>query len=344
MNLIARRPDGAAPVRASSWWSVSSLFRFAAGLAVWLCVGVGVGVSVAAVPARAAATEQTTSEKLVLIVRKIIVESAKVGIEEAGTRLMGSSWKYLKVALSPLLDELKRRYPSFASIIDGTSPNAEKQAAQISERIAADPRLQALVVDGFADLRAGQRDIVTRIGELQAVLYRQNESILALQRTSDEKLDRLLAQVDELARQRPGMAYTENFTLFDLAGTWTMVETQPPLPAACTFEEGEYGLVVNPSSASSATGEFSIPLVLDPSDKALLFPELDTLCPTVESGDSSSRTTQIMLLGSLIRLGLSSDSGYSFSREVQVSADKLILSWIDETNGRRHRWIFARQP
>jgi YD repeat-containing protein len=46
------------------------------------------------------------------------------------------------------------------------------------------------------------------------------------------------------------------------------------------------------------------------------------------------------LYGSLLRLGI----GHTFvlTREVEISANRMTLSWIAE--GRRKRWIFQRNP
>jgi hypothetical protein len=331
---VSDRPRcGAArsPLRAAfTWHRVSAL--------ITLCLLISVGWP----RAIAASDDQTTSAKLVLVAKKIIIESAKVGLEEAGTRLMGSSWKYFKAALSPLFEELKRQYPSFARVLDTSGPGAQTEAARIADRLSTDPQLQALIVDGFANLKNGQREIINRIGEMQAVLYRQNESMMALQRASDEKLEKILAQVNELARQQPAKDYTENVTMYDLEGEWTMVGAQPPLPASCEFERGKYALVLKPVDALNATGDYAFPMPLDPDERALL--GANTSCITVRSGNQQVRSVRVVLYGSFLRIPLSSSGAFYYGREVLVSADRMILSWTDKAEGRRNRWIFQRSP
>ena len=278
----------------------------------------------------------TTSSKIIEVTKKIIISAAKVGIETAGSSLMGPAWPYLKAAVRPVLDELKERYPGFASAINGYGPNAEAEAARAVDAISTDPRLQNLIIDGFSNLESGQRNIVNRIGELETILSRQNESILILQKASDKKIDRLIALVDKLAKERPNKIYTEGITMYDISGEWTLERFQPPLPATCEFRPGQYGLSIDViDSAMSATGSFSLVLpLLDPEDKELFDVTSDCLW-------LAEPKTSMALYGSILRIHISGN--YYFSYEVEIRGNILDLSWIN-AEGKTEYLTFSRNP
>jgi hypothetical protein len=41
----------------------------------------------------------------------VIREGAKIGMDEAGTRICGSAWQYVKQVIAPVVGELQKRYP-----------------------------------------------------------------------------------------------------------------------------------------------------------------------------------------------------------------------------------------
>jgi len=53
------------------------------------------------------------NSSLVSVTKQVIRAAAKYGIEEAGTRIMGSAWAPFKAMLSPVFVELEKRYPKF---------------------------------------------------------------------------------------------------------------------------------------------------------------------------------------------------------------------------------------
>jgi len=281
-------------------------------------------------------SDDTTSSKIILVAKKIILNAAKLGLEEAGTRLMGSTWPYFKAAMSPILTELKERYPGFASALDASGPNAEAEASRAINEISNDPKLQALIIDGFANIQNGQREIVNRIGEMEEVLHNQNESIINLHIASDKKIDKLIASVERLERQQPMKIYTEGITMFDLEGVWTLVNVEPPLPASCQFEQGKYGVWINVVDAMNATGGYTIPFPVTAEDKELLFPDLTTNCPSIQD-----KNRKFAIFGSILRMQIE-DNMY-FAREIKVISNYLILSWVDD-DGQYHQWRYIKNP
>lgn len=282
-------------------------------------------------------SDGTTSSKIILIAKKIIFDAAKLGLEEAGTRLMGSAWPYFKAVMTPILDELKERYPGLASALNASGPNAEAEVSRAANEISNDPKLQALIIDAFSNIENGQREIVNRIGEMEAVLSRQNETIISLQIASDKKIDRLIALVEKLESQQPKKVYTEGITMFDLEGVWTLTNVEPPLPDSCHFEQGKFGISLHQIDAMNATGEYTIPIPLTAEEKKFIFPDLKTNCPTLED-----KNRKFAIFGSILRIQV--DKNWYFAREVKVSSSQLILSWINENDGRYHSWKFIKNP
>ena len=73
-----------------------------------------------------AESSDTTHNNLVSVTKQVIRAAAKFGIEEAGTRIMGSAWTPFKAMLSPVFSELEKRYPNFflLDVPPGVRPTA----------------------------------------------------------------------------------------------------------------------------------------------------------------------------------------------------------------------------
>ncbi|MEJ2652638.1 MAG: hypothetical protein P8173_12810 [Gammaproteobacteria bacterium] len=268
----------------------------------------------------------TTSDKIISITKTIILKSAELGLNEAGSRLLGSAWPYFKTALDPLFQELKKRFPSFSTIESGATTSNSNLQKRIVNEISKDPALESLILDGFANLKKGQREIINQLGDIQKVLAQQNEKIADLQVSTNQKLDQMLQLLKHAQKQSPQINYTSGLTMYDIEGTWTLVREDPP---GCHFKEGDLGMVISPTDALHANGQYDlIMLPMGPADQRK--------CMVINSPNVGDEG--FALLGTLLKIRLSKE--WSMAREVERENCVLKLSWLDETEGIRRYWYF----
>jgi hypothetical protein len=109
------------------------------------------------------------SPRLVSLVKRILYESVKVGVDEAGTRVCGSGWPYVKAAMEPLVEELQRRYPKlFFAGADGE---------QAADALSKDAELQGLLTEGFQKLNEGQKHILKVLADQDETLQEIGQSL-----------------------------------------------------------------------------------------------------------------------------------------------------------------------
>ena len=139
---------------------------------------------------------------LVSVTKQVIRAAATLGIEEAGTRIMGSAWKPFKAMLSPVVAELERRNPKLflLNVEPGGTPDAEarKVASQALQEIDRDPEIRRLIAIGFESLDKGQREITQRIEKIVLRLDAIDVSIDNLAQRSDERFERIIRQLTHI--------------------------------------------------------------------------------------------------------------------------------------------------
>lgn len=112
-----------------------------------------------------------TSE-IISLAKQIVRGAVGVGLDEAGTRLCGpAAWKYVQKMLSPVVDELQRRFPKLFLVPE----EAEKAITALS----SDEGLQNMLNRGFASLESGQEEIL-------ALLAQQNETLRVIGTSIDD--------------------------------------------------------------------------------------------------------------------------------------------------------------
>ena len=101
------------------------------------------------------------------IAQAVIRKGAEIGLDEAGTRIAGSAWPYIKKVMAPVVEELERRYPKLFLVGDReASASAEKAANELSQ----DLQLQKIVDDGLASLKQGQEEILRLLSKYDGTL------------------------------------------------------------------------------------------------------------------------------------------------------------------------------
>jgi tetratricopeptide (TPR) repeat protein len=105
------------------------------------------------------------SNSLLELAKKVIRKAGEVGLDAAGGYVCGPAWPYAKKMLSPVLEELERRYPKLFLV----SEEAAKAAKDLSE----DKALQELLQSGFAGLKSGQEQIL-------AALVRHDKTLIEI--------------------------------------------------------------------------------------------------------------------------------------------------------------------
>ena len=167
----------------------------------------------------------TTSSKLVEIAKCVVINAAEIGVEDAGSRLMGSAWPYLKSALKPLFGELEHRYPRFAELIAKPGPDADKLTNQITNDISKDPKLKEAILFGFANIACGQNDILVRIRAIEETLSEQESDLKNSLSLIDKKVDEVASRVEYFTERYSRSIILENFTMYDLEGSWKLIES-----------------------------------------------------------------------------------------------------------------------
>ena len=272
---------------------------------------------------------ETTTSKILDVTKRIISKAAKVGVNEAGTRILGSSWRYFEPVVDSIFDELEPKDENLSKLkTNNPGVDGERIARQVVEEISNNPKIKNLITNEFANLKRGQREIINRLSRIENVLLEQGDKISDFQKSSDEKLNYIISKIDRMERDRPGMNYTSGITMFDLEGIWTLVEKVPP---TCSFTPGTYGLAIVPIDAFEATGNYS--LVLEP-----------TIIPSVSDNPvcmNPRMEETIGLYGTLLRIPISDE--WYMAREVYISGNRMVLSWTDG-DGQKLKWIFERSP
>lgn len=117
-------------------------------------------------------TQAMDKSKLITTAQKILLAGVKIGLDEAGTRLLGpTAWKYFKVILQPIIDELKTQYPAL-SFDAPSSKEAVEAAKQAVDELSTDTQLHELLINNFNKLTDGQITIINGIEELDTKLAR----------------------------------------------------------------------------------------------------------------------------------------------------------------------------
>lgn len=143
--------------------------------------------------------------QFISVTKQIIRAAAKLGVEEAGTRIMGSAWGPFKAILTPVFDELEKRYPNFflLEVPKGITPPSEAQLASEKAILAleTDHQLQQMLQDGFNKLEHGQFEIKNQISKIELRLEAIDISIDDLSSLTDDRFESVLSQLTMISEK-----------------------------------------------------------------------------------------------------------------------------------------------
>jgi hypothetical protein len=143
-----------------------------------------IGILIVSSPISAKAGEST----LLAITKRIVLEAAKIGIDEAGNFVLGPVWRLLKRVVKPVYDELQERYPNLG--LKGT-PAAEAAAQEAVRDLSHDKRLEEMLNDGFKNLQEGQAAIMAELNRMNRVFNTHGKTLESIQHVQERILDEL---------------------------------------------------------------------------------------------------------------------------------------------------------
>jgi hypothetical protein len=121
------------------------------------------------------ATRATSANPIAISVAiEIIRGAATLGLERAGSQVMGEAWPYFKLVLQPVI----RRFPALLDF--GTSQ--ERAAQEASGALASDRGLREAILQRLATLEEGQEILAAKLRVFEAVLTDHERRLQALER------------------------------------------------------------------------------------------------------------------------------------------------------------------
>lgn len=141
-----------------------------------------------------------SSQGFLSLAKKIIRESAIIGLDEAGSRIAGpTAWRYVKKVMAPVVKELEKRYPKLLLVGEEEARDAADLAVKA---LSTDVALQKMLSDSLSRLKEGQQEIL-------AALARQNHTLQNIGNSLDEgfkktrenqevALDKILAELKKM--------------------------------------------------------------------------------------------------------------------------------------------------
>lgn len=141
-----------------------------------------------------------SSQGFLSLAKKIIRESAIIGLDEAGSRIAGpTAWRYVKKVMAPVVKELEKRYPKLLLVGEEEARDAVDLAVKA---LSTDVALQKMLSDSLSRLKEGQQEIL-------AALARQNHTLQNIGNSLDEgfkktrenqevALDKILAELKKM--------------------------------------------------------------------------------------------------------------------------------------------------
>jgi hypothetical protein len=148
-----------------------------------------------------------TSTNFLDITKKVIREGAKIGLDEAGTRICGSAWQYVKQVMSPVVDELQNRYPKLFLLDPKDADTIGKEAA---DALSGDAALQRILDQRLSSLSEGQEEILHLLAKNDATLQRIGDAIdrgfQEAKQTNQDDFARILAELQALRVERSAPA------------------------------------------------------------------------------------------------------------------------------------------
>jgi hypothetical protein len=129
---------GIAPLASSS--PFARIFGLFGGQALRQLSVVALTSALVVFPCRASAQVSSLPNRqwIVETARKVLIEGAKIGFDEAGGRIVGpTGWRFFKGVMQPVVQSLQQQYPSlsFGKPNDRTAIAAATQAADYLSKV-----------------------------------------------------------------------------------------------------------------------------------------------------------------------------------------------------------------
>ena len=126
-----------------------------------------------------------STNHLQAIIKEIIREAAKVGLDAGGMMVCGPAWAYVKPVLSPVFVELERRYPKLF-LKDGPADEAKAAEAAVDHDAVLQGLLDKSLVE-LSQLKEGQSAILKLLARYDNTLQTIGNSIDAGFREAEQK-------------------------------------------------------------------------------------------------------------------------------------------------------------
>ncbi len=259
---------------------------------------------------------------------------------------MGSSWPYMKTALEPLFKELTSKIPGFNKLL-GANPDSEKVAKNAAEMLAVDNRLHIVIIDGFANLQSGQREIYNRLVEIQTALDRQNAKIDDLHTLSEKQFNKIIELLEKQETYHKPTNHTSDFTMYDLEGSYTLVYVYPEIDTSvhgCSWKVGLFGMDIKADNAFVGHATCSLPFVPSSLGVDMLKEEHpQSYYALLKRGITKScielhGKVPVYLFGTVLKIETYKE--LYLLKEVRLTKKGFLLTW--ETNEGKHSWDFQK--
>jgi len=135
----------------------------------------------------AADISPTTFDKIFTVTKRIVYGIASIGLEKAGSGIMGSAWPYFKAGMGPVIDRLRDDYPDLFSSKKG-SARAQAAAENAVYALETDERLRSLLVASFESLQEGQDEIIAQLAAISGQLESIDTRTMRLEEQGGEIL------------------------------------------------------------------------------------------------------------------------------------------------------------
>lgn len=142
-----------------------------------------------------------TSKRILSITKKIIRKAAEIGLDQAGALIIPGAWPYFKKVISPVVDELQRRYPKMLLVDD---EEALRDSEKAVEALSTDKKLQKLLEDGFSRLEQGQEEILDELDRIDGILQGIGTSVDRLSEMTEDGFNQVLKAIKPTGKMAPG--------------------------------------------------------------------------------------------------------------------------------------------
>lgn len=139
------------------------------------------------------------STALIRLAGQVMGGVAKVGFDEAGSRVLGqNAWSALKSVFQPVYEECVRRFPALKSL---NTPEADAAGVAAVRALESDVKLQGMLLERFNRLEARDQLVLTMLSHIEADIKgvaRREVSIEDMVRMMIEHQDQVDKRIDQV--------------------------------------------------------------------------------------------------------------------------------------------------